>query len=59
MKKLLYSLSMGICASLNTLSMVFRAKDKKPDGDLYIISDNSDNFQYVVKRRSLFEKVGY
>ena len=32
MKKLLYSLSMGICVSLNTLSMVFRAKDKKPDG---------------------------
>ena len=35
----------------------FKAKDKKPNGDLYIISDNLDNFRCVVKSPNNFKKV--
>ena len=36
----------------------FRAEDaKKPNGDLYVISDNSGNFRCVVKGPNNFEKV--
>lgn len=35
----------------------FRAKDDKPNGDLYIISDNSDQFRCTVKSANNFEKV--
>ena len=35
----------------------FKAQDKKPNGDLYIISDNSDNFRCVVKSPNNFKKV--
>ena len=35
----------------------FKAQDKKPNGDLYIISDNSDNFRSVVKSPNNFKKV--
>ena len=35
----------------------FKAPYRKPNGDLYIISDNSDNFRCVVKSPNKFEKV--
>ena len=35
----------------------FKAPYRKPNGDLYIISDNSDNFRCVVKSPKKFEKV--
>ena len=35
----------------------FKAQDKKRNGDLYIISDNSDNFRCVVKSPNNLKKV--
>ena len=35
----------------------FKAQDKKPNGDLYIISDNSDNFRCVVTSPNNLKKV--
>ena len=35
----------------------FRSLDKKPKGDLYIISHKSGNFRSVVKRLSILKKV--
>ena len=35
----------------------FKAQHKKPNGDLYIISDNSDNFRCVVKSPNNLKKL--